>query len=219
MPMPRHARRSPMPGASRPGRRSSRPSADTGRHPFAEPLVVAVGRLVPVKRFDRLIDALATVRATPPRVAGGDRGRGLRARGARGAGARARRRGLDLDARAASTPRALVDLYRRAWVLASASAHEGWGMTITEAAACGTPAVATRIAGHADAVVHEPHRPPRRRSGRSSGAAIERLIADDALRASMSADALAHAARSRGAPPRAARSRCSPNEALRRRRS
>ena len=28
-------------------------------------------------------------------------------------------------------------------------------MTITEAAACGTPAVATRIAGHADAVVHE----------------------------------------------------------------
>ena len=33
------------------------------------------------------------------------------------------------------------------------SAHEGWGMTITEAAACGTPAVATRIAGHLDAVV------------------------------------------------------------------
>ena len=33
-----------------------------------------------------------------------------------------------------------------------ASAREGWGMTLTEAAACGTPAVATRIAGHADAV-------------------------------------------------------------------
>ena len=47
---------------------------------------------------------------------------------------------------------ALVDLYRRAWVLASASAAEGWGMTITEAAACGTPAVVTDIAGHRDAV-------------------------------------------------------------------
>jgi glycosyltransferase involved in cell wall biosynthesis len=47
----------------------------------------------------------------------------------------------------------LVALYRRAWVLASASAREGWGMTVTEAAACGTPAVVTRIAGHADAVV------------------------------------------------------------------
>ena len=49
----------------------------------------------------------------------------------------------------------LLDLYRRAWVVASTSAHEGWGMTITEAAACGTPAVATRIAGHADAVVDD----------------------------------------------------------------
>ncbi len=49
----------------------------------------------------------------------------------------------------------LLDLYRSAWVVASASAREGWGMTITEAGACGTPAVATRIAGHTDAVVHE----------------------------------------------------------------
>ena len=46
----------------------------------------------------------------------------------------------------------LVELYRQAWIVASASAREGWGMTLTEAAACGTPAVATRIAGHADAV-------------------------------------------------------------------
>ncbi|HYF45902.1 MAG TPA: glycosyltransferase, partial [Acidimicrobiales bacterium] len=29
---------------------------------------------------------------------------------------------------------------------------EGWGMTLTEAAACGTPSVATRISGHEDAV-------------------------------------------------------------------
>ena len=39
-----------------------------------------------------------------------------------------------------------------AWVVASSSVREGWGMTLTEAAACGTPAVATRIAGHVDAV-------------------------------------------------------------------
>ena len=45
------------------------------------------------------------------------------------------------------------DWYRRAWVVASSSQREGWGMTLTEAAACGTPAVATEIAGHADAVV------------------------------------------------------------------
>ena len=46
----------------------------------------------------------------------------------------------------------LVDLYRQAWTVISASTDEGWGMTITEAAACGTPAVATRIAGHVDVV-------------------------------------------------------------------
>ena len=48
----------------------------------------------------------------------------------------------------------LVAAYRRAWVVASASASEGWGMTLTEGAACGTPAVATRIPGHEDAVEH-----------------------------------------------------------------
>jgi len=47
----------------------------------------------------------------------------------------------------------LVDLYQRAWVVASASAYEGWGLTITEAAACGTPAVASPISGHLDAVL------------------------------------------------------------------
>ena len=45
--------------------------------------------------------------------------------------------------------------YRRAWVVAATSLREGWGMTLTEAAACGTPAVATRIAGHLDAVIDE----------------------------------------------------------------
>jgi len=47
----------------------------------------------------------------------------------------------------------LLSWYRRAWVVASSSQREGWGMTLTEAAACGTPAVATAIAGHADAVL------------------------------------------------------------------
>ena len=47
----------------------------------------------------------------------------------------------------------LVRHYRSAWMLVSASAHEGWGMSITEAAACRTPSVVTDIAGHRDAVV------------------------------------------------------------------
>jgi glycosyltransferase involved in cell wall biosynthesis len=46
----------------------------------------------------------------------------------------------------------LTALYRQAWAVTSCSAREGWGMTLTEAAACATPAVVTRIAGHVDAV-------------------------------------------------------------------
>jgi len=86
-----------------------------------------------------------------------------------------------------------VELYRRAWVVASASAREGWNMSLTEAAACATPAVATRISGHMDAVVHgetgllvEPG---------ELGPAIEQVLSDADLRQRMSAAALAHAGR------------------------
>ena len=48
----------------------------------------------------------------------------------------------------------LADAYRRAWVLASTSMREGWNMTITEAGACGTPAVVSDIAGHRDSLAH-----------------------------------------------------------------
>ncbi len=115
------------------------------------PLVVAVGRLMPVKRFDELIRVMAEVRRAHPAVELTIVGDG------------AERENLealidDLDASDwVSMPGrlpddALVELYRHAWVLASASAAEGWGMTVTEAAACGTPAVVTDIAGHRDAV-------------------------------------------------------------------
>jgi glycosyltransferase involved in cell wall biosynthesis len=117
----------------------------------ARPLVVAVGRLVPVKHFDVLVDVLVRLRRRHPDLEavlageGYERPRLEAAVAAAGAG-----EWISLPGRLGDEE--LVDLYRQAWVVASASSHEGWGMTITEAAACGTPAVATRIAGHADAV-------------------------------------------------------------------
>jgi len=88
----------------------------------------------------------------------------------------------------------IVDLYRRAWVLASTSLREGWHMGITEAAACGTPAVVTDIAGHRDAVDHG-------RSGllaadeRGLVDGIDAVLRDRALRARLAEGALAHARR------------------------
>ena len=48
----------------------------------------------------------------------------------------------------------LREHYRRAWIMTSASLAEGWGLTLTEAAGCGTPAVATDISGHRCSVLH-----------------------------------------------------------------
>jgi glycosyltransferase involved in cell wall biosynthesis len=123
------------------------PGGTRSRHP----LVVAVGRLVPVKRFDVLMDALAEVRRSVPELRAVIVGEGYerpaleehrRALGAEG--------WLELPGYMDDAQ--LLDVYRRAWVLASTSQREGWGMTISEAGACGTPAVVSRIAGHIDAV-------------------------------------------------------------------
>ena len=116
---------------------------------------------------------------------------------------------LALASRLARPTSELLDLYRQAWVVASASAHEGWGMTLTEAAACGTPAVATRIAGHDDAVLHERtgllvDDGPDVRAARSTGPRRRRRCGRDSARR-----ARARADGSRGARRRAARSRCS----------
>ena len=169
------------------------PRFTAGGERSSVPLVVAVGRLVPVKRFHLLIDALVEVRSRYPALRAVIVGEGyerdrleslVRERGAES--------WISLPGRVPED--VLVDLYRQAWVVASASAHEGWGMTLTEAAACGTPAVATRIAGHCDSIAE----------GRSGilvddpgalGGALARVIADDELRSGLSKGALDHAAR------------------------
>ncbi|MGA3058969.1 MAG: glycosyltransferase family 4 protein [Candidatus Bathyarchaeia archaeon] len=45
-----------------------------------------------------------------------------------------------------------VSLMASSWVTVSSSLTEGWGMTITESAACGTPAVAYDVAGLRDSI-------------------------------------------------------------------
>ena len=157
------------------------------------PLVVAVGRLVPVKRYDVLLRVLAELKPRHP---------GLRAVIAsegyeREALEQLRHQlGADdwIDLPGWMSDDEIVALYRRAWVLASASSREGWDMTVTEAAACGTPAVVTDIAGHRDAV-------DAGRSGylaageRELVARLDEVLADGELRRRLGAGAPPHAAR------------------------
>ncbi|MDQ1520095.1 MAG: hypothetical protein QOI55_1168 [Actinomycetota bacterium] len=157
------------------------------------PFVLAVGRLVPVKRFHLLIDALTELKVRHPGLEATIVGEGyLRddlATQIREAGAQ-----QWLQLRGHVDDDELVSLYRRAWVLCSASAHEGWGMTITEAAACGTPAIATRIPGHADAIDQD-HSGLLVDDPAAFAQTLERVIADDRLRARLTQGALDHAAR------------------------
>ncbi|MDQ2678613.1 MAG: glycosyltransferase family 4 protein [Actinomycetota bacterium] len=122
-----------------------------GGHRSDTPLVVAVGRLTPVKDFPRLVRIMAGVHERVPDARlvivgeGYERERIVDTIEAHGAADYVTLAGRISD-------EALRDLYRSAWAASSASTREGWGMTLTEAAACGTPTVATDISGHADAV-------------------------------------------------------------------
>ncbi|MGH9243118.1 MAG: glycosyltransferase family 4 protein [Acidimicrobiales bacterium] len=161
----------------------------------ATPLAVAVGRLVPVKRYPVLIRAATDVRRRVPGFRLVIVGEGYE---------RADLEQLvdDLGAGdAVSLPgrlsdEQLVDLYRRAWVLVSTSAAEGWGMSITEAAACATPAVVTRVPGHEDAVVdgHTGLLVDRDDEGGFIDA-LGGLLADERRRAHLGANAIRRAAR------------------------
>lgn len=157
------------------------------------PLVVAVGRLMPSKRFDDLIRAMVEVRERRPDAELVIVGDGYERDNLR---ARIDELGLSGSVRLAGrvSDDELVALYRRAWLVASASISEGWGMTLTEAAACGTPAVATRIAGHEDAVVDGETGLLVPVGGDLAGA-ISRVLLDESLRARLGAGARAHAAR------------------------
>jgi glycosyltransferase involved in cell wall biosynthesis len=144
-----------------------------------------------VKRFDALLRALAPLKAEHPDLEAVIIGEGYERPALEGL--RAELGATDwirLPGRVGDDE--LVDWYRRAWVVAGSSQREGWGMTLTEAAACGTPAVATNIAGHADAVV----------DGESGllvddvadlSAALGRVLGDEVLRSRLSKGALQRA--------------------------
>lgn len=116
------------------------------------PSIAAVGRLAPVKRFDRVIDAAITARRRVPDleveiVGSGPLRDDLQAQ-IDAAGATD---WIHLLGRVSHDD--LVALYQRSWLVVSGSIAEGWGLSLTEGAACGTPCVATDISGHRSSVV------------------------------------------------------------------
>jgi len=46
-----------------------------------------------------------------------------------------------------------IERMQHAWIITSTSMIEGWGMTVTEAAACGTPCIAYDVPGLRDSII------------------------------------------------------------------
>lgn len=123
-----------------------------GTSPSPVPLLVGVGRLAPVKRFGLLFEAALVARRRVPElqlvIVGEGPERILLEQ------LIALHDASSWVTLAGHVDRAdLLALYRRAWLVGSASLAEGWGLSLTEAAACGVPAVATDISGHRCSVV------------------------------------------------------------------
>ncbi len=160
--------------------------------PVDPPLAVAVGRLAPVKRFELVLEAIAAARQEVPDLCvaivgeGPERPRLERWIVEHDASGWARLTGYVPDDE-------LVRLYRRATVIVSASLAEGWGMTLTEAGACGTPAVATDLVGHRGAVLDGVTGILVARPG-ELGAAVAALVRDPSRRDQMARAAVARAA-------------------------
>lgn len=154
------------------------------------PHVAVVGRLAPVKRQRHALQALEAARSSVPELTvelvgdGPDRDdieHWIREHDAS--------EWVTVSGRV--TDDELLEAYRRAWLVVSASYAEGWGMSLTEGGACGTPCVATDIAGHRGAAVDGV-------TGRlvtddALGPTVAELLSDEASRSAMSAAAIAHA--------------------------
>jgi glycosyltransferase involved in cell wall biosynthesis len=120
---------------------------------FEEPTAICLGRLKRYKRVDLILEAVARLAAQgiPLKllvVGRGDAESSLRSRAAR----------LRLADRVAFlgfvTEEEKRRLLRKAWVHLFTSPKEGWGISNLEAAACGTPTVASDSPGLRDSVVN-----------------------------------------------------------------
>lgn len=116
-----------------------------------EPMLLSVGRLEPYKRIDLAIRAMpAVLRDVPDArlvVAGRGQERERLERLARRLGVAER-----VEFPGFVTEAEKVALLQRAALLVQCSRKEGWGLTVVEAYACGTPAVAAAVPGLVDSV-------------------------------------------------------------------
>lgn len=157
------------------------------------PCLVVLGRLVPHKRVEYALHTLAALAAELPELRLVVAGRGWWE-------AELRRRATALGVAERTTFTGYVSepdkhrLLASAWLALVPSLKEGWGLTIVEAAARGTPAIAFRDAGGVRDAVRDGHTGLLAEDLDEFVAYARRLLTDDVLRHGMGAAARAYAA-------------------------
>lgn len=142
--------------------------------------LLTIGRLVPSKRIGHAVEATAILRRSLPEATLTVVGEGTE------------RRRLERLARRLGVDRAVTftgriseerkrELLTGADVLLATSVREGWGLTVTEAARMGTPAVAYDIPGLRDSVVPGRTGLLTACTPSAMAAAVERLVCDRVL--------------------------------------
>jgi glycosyltransferase involved in cell wall biosynthesis len=114
----------------------------------ADPRLLYVGRLKAYKRIELLLDMLIDLPGVTLDVAGqGDHGETL--------SDEISRRGLEGRVRVHGfvDEQTKARLYQQAWLHVTASASEGWSLTVMEAALCGTPSAALAVGGLRESIV------------------------------------------------------------------
>lgn len=141
-----------------------------------ERFVLSVGALHPLKGHQFVIDSIAALDAPPPLVVVGDRGHldaALRGHAAA--------RGVRMDLRSGVEFHELLDLYRRAGVVACGQIREPFGLVTLEAMATRAPVVAVDEGGFRETVRDGVTGLLAPRDQRAFGRAILRALDDVAL--------------------------------------
>lgn len=149
--------------------------------------VVAVGRLAPVKNYMALVEAWAKVAKKHPdwsvRIFGEGPQRAALA-------ARIRELGVERSVHLMGHTREIKDAYLAAEILCHPAIHEGFGLTVAEALACGLPVVAFSDCAGVNEFVRDGENGlmvDRAEGADGLAKALDRLISDSSLRAKIRA--------------------------------
>jgi glycosyltransferase involved in cell wall biosynthesis len=159
-----------------------------------DPTILWIGRVEHYKRLDVMLDAMVEIRRRVPQARLTIVGDGT-ARADLERQVRQSALGDAVELTGYISEADKIARLKRAAVLVNTSAKEGWGLTMIEGNACGTPGVASDVEGLRDSVRHEetgllfPYG-----DARGLAAAVERVLTDPALRERLVARGLAWAA-------------------------